>query len=188
MYYYVAKYVFKVNVQTGLSKGAVNIISIFFIVLPPLTLLGIELYYHRSFKQKILIPKNYEGVVVVGFGLEKSGKAEWDNGYRLIKVNNEGLAATRFTIPQFIGGTLDATIIYYSNDLNSSMPVLSSDPLNNDTTKANAYIVDFTDEYQVYVVTKNYRKYFVANTYNKPDSIAERKIALALNKLSSVKQ
>jgi energy-coupling factor transporter transmembrane protein EcfT len=189
IYYYVAKYIFKVReLKGGISKTAVNIISMFFIVLPPLSLLGIELYYHRPFKQKIVVPKNYEGVVVVGYGAGNIKKEQWDNGYRLINVDNGGLAKTKFKIPKFISGTLDATLIYYNNDLNNPIPVLSSDPLNNDTTKTSAYIVDFTDEYQVYILTKNYKKFFVANTYNKPDSIAEQKITIALNKLLSFKQ
>ena len=188
LYYYVAKYLFKVQkAQPGLSKSAVNIISIFFIALPPLSLLGIELYYHRPFKQKIVVPENYEGVVVVGYGNENKAKEEWDNGYRLIKVGDGGLAETSFKIPGFISGTLDETLIYYNTNLNKPIPVLSSDPLNNDTTKINAYIVDFTDEYQVYVLTKNYKKFFIANTYNKPDSVAQQKITSALNKLSAFK-
>jgi hypothetical protein len=189
LYYYVAKYVFKVReLKGGLSKTATNIISILLIVLPPLSLLGIELYYHRPFKQKIVVPENYEGVVVVGYGSERIKKQEWDDGYRFIKVDKQGLGETGFKIPEFIGGTLDETIIYYNNDFNHSIPVLSSDPLNNDTTKTSAYIVDFTDDYQIYILTKNYKKYFIANTYNKPDSIARQKITVALNQLSGFRQ
>ena len=189
IYYYVAKYVFKVQeLKGGLSKTAINVISIFFIVLPPLSLLGIELYYHRPFKQKIVVPENYEGVVVVGYGSERIKKQEWDDGYRLIKVDKHGLGETGFKIPEFIGGTLDETVIYYNNHLNHPIPVLSSDPQNNDTTKTSAYIVDFTDDYQVYILTKNYKKYFLANTYNKPDSIAGQKITVALNQLSGLRQ
>lgn len=189
LYYYVAKYVFKVReLRGGLSKTVTNIISILLIVFPPLSLLGIKLYYHRPFKQKIVIPENYEGVVVVGYGSERIKKQEWDDGYRLIKVDKHGLGETGFKISEFIGGTLDETVIYYNNHLNHPIPVLSSDPQNNDTTKTSAYIVDFTDDYQVYILTKNYKKYFIANTYNKPDSIAGQKITVALNQLSGLRQ
>ncbi|WDF53727.1 DUF6843 domain-containing protein [Mucilaginibacter sp. KACC 22063] len=186
IYYYIAKYVYQQHkIPSRVSATMQNILTVFFVLLPLLALLSVELYYNRSFKQMIIVPENYEGIIVVGYGDTKQSNKQWKDGYRVIKVNSNGIAKTSFTVPEYIGSQLDGTLIHYSNDLNSTIPIKSADPINNDTTKTNAYIVDFTKNYQIYILTKRFSKFFKPKTFNEPDSLSKIKIDAKLDSLNN---
>lgn len=187
LFYYLTRYMFKVQaIFPGLSKNTVTTLSIFFVLLPPLSLVSAELYYHRPFKQIITIKPNYEGVIVVAYGSNKHVNNTYYNGYRLIQTNNTGTAQTSFKIPNYISSPVEHTIISVENNKDTQIPILYSDPANNDTQTLRAYLIDYTNDYQTYVVTKNYRKFFKPNSFNEPNKATELRVSAVLDSLNNL--
>lgn len=185
LFYYVARYIFKAQtIFPGVSKNTVTTLSILFVLLPPLSLLGAELYYHRPFKQMITVTPNYEGVIIVEYGSNKQVNNTYYNGYRLIQANSTGTAQTSFKIPGYISSPVENTLISVENNKSAQIPILYSDPANNDIQTLRAYLIDYTNDYQTYVVTKNYRKFFKPNSFNEPNKATELRISVVLDSLS----
>ncbi|MBS7563527.1 hypothetical protein KHS38_03835 [Mucilaginibacter sp. Bleaf8] len=181
--YYIAKYFFKVEaILPGLSKWAKRLLSAFLILLPILTLTGIELYYHRSFKQLIVIPDNYEGLVIVAYENGQVNNEAWQDGYRLIKADSRGLAKTSFEMPEHIVATLSETRICYTGNLSKSLPIEYHAPVNHQN-EPTAYMVDFTDNYQIYVITSDFNNFFVPQSSNELKAEVDKKLSSIMEEI-----
>lgn len=179
--YYLSKYLFKVDVLLpSLPAGLKKFIAILLIALPFITIAGIEFYYHRPFKQIILLPNDYQGLVVVAYDEANAGNNTWQDGYRLLKVDKQGVAKTSFTMPKHIVATLDETHISYAGNPGNSFPIAYHAPANGQK-QITAYMVDFTDNYQIYVITNNFDQYFLPNSSNELKPEAEKKLAALMN-------
>jgi len=144
-------------------------------------------YIGRPYRQTIIIPKNYEGVVAIKYG-QKDGQKQWTSGFlgfgasRLIKVDSTGIAKTQFVYhnnditflgiskPNYSGGIK----IYFENDLKFKIPIQTYPMSDTDEmyferkVKQNEPVGYFEDEVDsppliIFVITKpsNYYKYFM---------------------------
>jgi hypothetical protein len=70
-------------------------------LLPALSLtLGLasaSVWGERPFRQTVLVPAGYRGLVVIGYDAPHGQPEAWDEGGRLIRLSAHGTAATRFT-------------------------------------------------------------------------------------------
>ena len=175
------------NIQFKTSKSKFFIWDIFLYLHPIILIVSILLYLTKPFKQVIVLPKDYEGVVVIKYDQTNGQPKLWiDNflgfgGYRLIKVNKDGFAKTQFKYEdKYVpimgtesGVTLEGMKIYYENDSNNEIPLFSrnnqniEDDLLSKKIKRNlpiAFNYQNNHEKLVFVIGKgnDYNKYFFA--------------------------
>jgi hypothetical protein len=51
---------------------------------------------NQPFRQTILVPAGYRGLVVIGYGIADGQPEAWEDGNRLIRVSSQGTADTQF--------------------------------------------------------------------------------------------
>jgi hypothetical protein len=172
--YLILRFIFKVKTfQVHWSKDKMSLWNHFFYLHPLLLVVFILWYSDRSFNQTIILPKNYEGVVVIDYDMSDGQEENWTGtflgmgGSRLIKANKNGHAKTQFKYPDNSIPILDIssgyikledTKIYFENNLNKEIPKYyrneSIDDFYGKLKKNNSFIA-FTIE------DKNYRVLFV---------------------------
>ncbi len=141
-------------------------------------------YVHRPYKQTIVLPQGYEGVVAVQYDKPNGQPKQWIGGFlgfgasRFIKVDSTGVAETQFTFHNnaiaLVGAKQDhynegGLKIYYENDLlNEIVPGADGsyrDTYENPTKgEPDIYFTGFS-QYPlfIFVVTQpeNYHHYFM---------------------------
>ncbi len=154
----------------------------------PILLIALVLWYvEKPFNQTIVLPKEYEGVVVIDYDRESGQPKERINtflglgGSRLIKVNKKGYAKTQFKVEDIFvptfgshsGATLKGLQIFYENDLENEIPFFSRERFSDDADELFKKIIKhnllvsfnyyYNDKHTVFVVGKGkaYNKYFV---------------------------
>ncbi len=185
--YLILRFIFRIKtLPPKLNKNQSLFISIFLYALPILFIFWVNWYGERPYRQTIIIPENYEGVIAIKYG-QYDGQRQWTGGFlgigasRLIKVDTFGIAFTQFKYhnnnlsflntraPRFNNGLE----IYFKNDLKHKIPIIT-DPISNkdyfNFEKAEkegrpiAYFTEFNSPpLVIFVVTKpsNYHKYFM---------------------------
>ncbi|MCF6350653.1 MAG: hypothetical protein L3J23_06420 [Flavobacteriaceae bacterium] len=183
----ILRFIFRIKtLPPKLNKTQSLYVSVFLYALPILFIFWVSWYGERPFRQTIIIPENYEGVIAIQYG-QYDGQRQWTGGFlgigasRLIKVDTFGIAFTQF---KYHNNNLDflntraprlnnGLEIYFKNDLKSDIPYKEypkSINFKNDFEKAVekgksvAYFTEFnTPPLMIFVVTKpsNYHKYFM---------------------------
>ncbi len=155
----------------------------FFLAILPILYLSLSLWYvWRPYRQSVILPVNYEGVVAIQYNKPNGQEKNWTGGFlgigasRLIKVDTTGISKTQFkflnnAIP-FLGmkqshlndGGLK---IYYENDLDNEI-IKGADGIY-DTYRNNSELgIYFTGfnyyPLMIFIITKpeNYYKYFMS--------------------------
>ena len=182
--YYITKKLQK-KAFIKLPKGLLNALTIFLIILPFISYTLTMWYPDRPYKQHVILPANYEGVVAIQYNRPDGQEKIWTNGFlgfgasRLIKVYTTGIAKTKFkfhntAIPllgmeqyDYNDGGLK---IYYENDLDNEI-VEGADGStystykNKGKDKPNIYFTTFK-KYPliIFAISKseNYYKYFMS--------------------------
>ncbi len=188
--YFILRYLFGVKtIPNNLSKSKLLFFDLFFYVHPILIVALIWWYTAKPFKQIILLPQGYTGIVVIDYDRKDGQEKKWMNsflgigGSRLIKIDTNGYAKTQFkhfnqSIPilEIENDTDDweGTKLYYENNLYNEIAFFTrekdhgSDDLFKKITKHNlpiAYSYLNSDEELVFIIGigNDYHKYF----YNK---------------------
>jgi len=183
------------SIVCKLTRFQFYISTFLLIILPIIFYLFTVWYVFRPYKQVIVIPENYEGIVVIQYDKPNGQPKKWTGGffgiddYRLIEVDSTGIAESQFdfhhnSIP-FLG--LEQTYynrgglkIFFENDLKNEIITgangINSTYENKDKNKPSIY---FTDAKMfpliIFVITKkdNYSFYFMnedeKNEWNKID-------------------
>ncbi|MCG8776353.1 hypothetical protein [Tenacibaculum finnmarkense] len=126
----------KKKIVTKLTKQQLQLWDFILVILPFVYVLLASWYVWRPYKQTIILPKNYEGVVAIQYDRPNGQKEKWTGGFlgigtsRVIEVDNTGIAKTQFkfhnnAIP-FLGAKQNyqnkgGLKIYYENDLNNEI-------------------------------------------------------------------
>ncbi|MGB0879531.1 MAG: hypothetical protein ACPGTO_03090 [Polaribacter sp.] len=194
----------------GLSR-VLNVI----LILLPFILYAISMWYvWRPYKQVVVIPENYEGVIVICYNKKDGQAKEWTGGFlginasRLIEVDTTGIAKTQFNfhnnaIP-FIGAkqtysNRGGLKIYYKNDLENEINfgryygegmdkyLVNKSELNN---LPNIYFTGY-NYYPliIFVVTKpkNYHHYFMSKEEMIDDYVKEHNQEPSDSRLSNTR-
>lgn len=101
--YLFLKYILKVEkFPNPLSKRQTKFLNFFLIIFPFLIVAIIYLSISKPYKQKIILPSDYEGIVVIEYNQENGSAKEWSknslgfNSYRIIRVDTTGIGRTQF--------------------------------------------------------------------------------------------
>ncbi|AIY14176.1 hypothetical protein [Cellulophaga baltica] len=99
----VLKYFFKeASFAFSWNKRALQLLDILLIALPFIYVALISWYVWRPYRQTVILPNNYEGIVAVKYNVVNSQDEIWTSsffglcGSRLIKVDTSGIARTSF--------------------------------------------------------------------------------------------
>jgi hypothetical protein len=136
--YLILYFIFKVKTfQVHWSKNKMSLWNLFFYLHPIFLVVFILWYSDRPFNQTVILPKNYEGVVVIDYDISDGQEENWTGaflgmgGSRLIKTDKNGYAKTQFKYPDNSIPILDISSgylnvedmkIYYENNLNNEIP------------------------------------------------------------------
>ncbi len=169
--YYILKHYYEIKeFPVKIPKAVSFLLTVFFVLLPFIVVIGIQLYYERPYKQIILLPDAYEGPVVLLYDKAKGQQKIWKDGYRIIKVDSNGLGCTQFKPEENRVGSLEGIKVYLRNDLTHELKVLYYDDktmLSDSVNKKQAwYVVNFSDYRNEFIITSDYNKYFKPNTDN----------------------
>lgn len=171
-----------------LTKKQSRYIKFFLYLLPFIFSFWVFWYIGRPYRQTIIIPKNYNGVVAIKYE-QKDGQKQWTNGLlgigasRLIKVDSTGIAKTQFAYHnndiKFLGiskpNYSNGIKIYFENDLKLKIPIQTYPISDTDKryferkVKENEPVGYFEDEVDsppliIFVITKtsDYYNYFMS--------------------------
>jgi hypothetical protein len=186
--YFILRFIFKVKTfQVHWSKNKMRLWDTFLYLHPILLVISIICYVYRPFNQTVILPKNYEGVVVIDYDISDGQEENWTGtflgmgGSRLIKADKNGYAKTKFKYDDISIPILDIEgnnyndlgniKIYYENNLNKEIPQYQGNDefYTNDLYQkykknnfAVAYSTDLSDVRNVFVVCKDkdYYNYF----------------------------
>lgn len=182
--YFFLKFVFnKKEIVTKLNKKQLKNIDFFLIISPILYVILTLWYVWRPYKQSIILPKDYEGIVAIQYERPDGQPYKWIGGFlgigasRLIEVDSTGIVETQFKFHHnaisFLGlrqtyHNRGGLKIYYENDLNNEI-VKGADGeyrvYKNIENYPNIYFTGL-DYYPliVFVITKsdNYNDYFMS--------------------------
>ncbi|MCG8713901.1 hypothetical protein [Tenacibaculum finnmarkense] len=169
----------KKKIVTKLTKQQLQFWDFILVILPFIYILLVSWYVWRPYNQTIILPRNYEGIVVIQYDRSYGQSEKWVGGFlgigasRIIEVDSTGTAKTQFkfhnnAIP-FLG--LKQTYhnrgglkIYYENDLWCEIKKVSFFEWENNRNKECVYFTGF-DYYPliIFVITKpkNYDNYFI---------------------------
>lgn len=175
----------KKKIETKLTKSQLILWDLFSVLFPFIYVALTCWYVSRPYKQTIVIPKNYEGVVAIQYNEPNGQEKKWIGGFlgirssRLIEVDSTGTTKTQFkfhhnAIP-FLGlrqtyHNRGGLKIYYANDLENEVVVgANGENITYENMKddlANIYFVDYNFIHKphiVFVVTnkKRYSHYFM---------------------------
>ncbi|MCF6347394.1 MAG: hypothetical protein L3J20_03740 [Flavobacteriaceae bacterium] len=177
-----------------LTKDQSLYVSVFLYALPILFTIWVYWYTERPFRQTIIIPENYEGVVAIQYGQE-DGQRQWTGGFlgigasRLIKVDTFGISFTQFKFHDndiklldiYSPNSSNGLEIYFKNDLKHTIPINVEDQYDKPefeiSKKENRPIAYLTALYSppliIFVVTKpsNYHKYFMTLEEKKKEQL-----------------
>ncbi len=183
----ILRFVFRIKkLPPKLTKSQSLYVSIFLYALPILFTIWVYWYTERPFRQTIIIPENYEGVVAIKYGQE-DGQRQWTGGFlgigasRLIKVDTFGIAFSQFKFHKnsinylYLGQRKYnyGMKVYLKNDLKNRIPIktfpssytdYSSFEKKKKEDKPVGYFTGFSNPpLIIFVVTKksNYHKYFM---------------------------
>lgn len=183
----ILRFIFRIKtLPPKLTKKQSLYISVFLYALPILFTIWVNWYTERPFRQTIIVPENYEGVVAIQYGQE-GGQRQWTGGFlgigasRLIKVDTFGIAFTKFeyhkTDIEFLyispPKNNHGLEIFFKNDLKNEIPYKeypksinykNNFEINVEKGFPVAYMTGFdSPPLIVFVVTKpsNYYKYFM---------------------------
>ncbi|SDF19317.1 hypothetical protein [Cellulophaga baltica] len=99
----VLKYFFKeASFAFSWNKRALQLLDVLLIALPFIYVALISWYVWRPYRQTVILPNNYEGIVAVKYNVVNSQDEIWTSsffglcGSRLIKVDTSGIARTSF--------------------------------------------------------------------------------------------
>ncbi|CAA0210562.1 hypothetical protein [Tenacibaculum maritimum] len=183
--YFILKTVYKKNrIETKLTKQQLQLWDFSLVILPFIYVLLASWYVWRPYKQTIILPQNYEGIVAIQYDRPNGQKEKWTGGFlgigasRIIKVDTTGIAKTQFkfhnnAIP-FLGVKQNyqnkgGLKIYYKNDLDNEI-IKDADGKyqiykNQNIEDPNIYFTGHT-KYPliIFVITKskNYNNYFMS--------------------------
>ncbi|SFZ83862.1 hypothetical protein [Tenacibaculum maritimum] len=184
--YFILKTVYKKNrIETKLTKQQLQLWDFSLVILPFIYVLLASWYVWRPYKQTIILPQNYEGVVAIQYDRPNGQKEKWTGGFlgigasRIIKVDTTGIAKTQFkfhnnAIP-FLGVKQNyqnkgGLKIYYKNNLRNEINKASDFEWKNNINKEYVYFTGF-DYYplMIFVITKPklYRNYFMSKDEKK---------------------
>ncbi|KGK29644.1 hypothetical protein EL45_13700 [Cellulophaga sp. E6(2014)] len=97
------KYFFKeASFAFSWNKRALQLLDVLLIALPFIYVALISWYVWRPYRQTVILPNNYEGIVAVKYNVVNSQDEIWTSsffglcGSRLIKVDTSGIARTSF--------------------------------------------------------------------------------------------
>lgn len=86
---------------------------------------GLVAWSNRPFRQTVLVPAGYRGLVVVGYGVAGGQPLAWDEDGRLIRLSPQGTAAVQFVYGEDIrGAEYDKFYEVAANGERSSLPDL----------------------------------------------------------------
>ena len=101
--FFILKYIFRKSVvQTSLNKRKLQLWDFFLIIFPFIYVILISWYVWRPYRQTIILPNSYKGIVAIKYDEIKAQNEIWTNtffglcGSRLIKVDTSGVARTSF--------------------------------------------------------------------------------------------
>ena len=101
--YYVLKYGFKKKRIPHATKPQLVVLDVFLVLFPFLYVILALWYVWRPYKQAIVLPDKYEGIVVVQYDRPEGQEKKWIGGFlgiggsRLIMVDSTGMAKSQFT-------------------------------------------------------------------------------------------
>ncbi|WP_417785151.1 hypothetical protein [Tenacibaculum sp.] len=174
----------KKNIKNNLTKQQLILWDAFLILFPFIYVIVFSWFVWRPYKQAIVLPKNYEGIVAVQYNKPDGQPKEWTGGFlgigasRLIKVDSTGMAKSQFTyhnnaVP-FLGAQQHSSPkglkIYYEDDLDNEIIKdangVSFTYENKDKNKPSIYFIEYRFTYKptvIFVITKkeNYHYYFM---------------------------
>ena len=181
----ILRFIFRIKeLPPKLTKKQSLYMSFFLYALPFLFTFWIFWYVGRPFKQTIIIPENYEGVVAIVYGQE-DGQRQWTGGFfgigasRLIKVDTLGVAFTQFKFHNTSIDFLDINQdtynnglkIYFKNDLENKIPYKeypksnykNSFEIQSEKGLPVAYMIESNPPFVLFIVSipSNYYKYFM---------------------------
>lgn len=81
-----------------LGAGGQAALGLLPVVATALALAGAATRAARPYRQTVLVPAGYRGLVVIGYGVAQGQPEAWDEDSRLIRVSRQGTAATRFAL------------------------------------------------------------------------------------------
>lgn len=183
----ILRFIFRIKtLPSELTKNQSLYVRVFLYALPILFTIWVNWYTERPFRQTIIIPENYEGIIALQYG-QHDGQKQWTGGFlgigasRLIKVDTFGIAFTQFEYhnndinflninpPDLNNGIK----VYFKNDLKHKISIKTTPISEKDyfifekVEKENRPVGYFTGFKSppliVFVVTKksNYYKYFM---------------------------
>lgn len=183
--YLILRFIFKVKTfQVHWSKDKMSLWNHFFYLHPILLVVFILWYSDRPFNQTIILPKNYEGVVVIDYDISDGQEENWTEtflgmgGSRLVKIDKKGYAKTKFKYPDNSIPILDISSgyvnledmeIYFENNLEKEIPQYQSNESLDDSYEKHkknnsfiAYILEDKNRRVLFVVckAKDYYNYF----------------------------
>ncbi|CAA0149566.1 hypothetical protein ACE1MK_15315 [Tenacibaculum maritimum] len=171
----------KKEIATRLDRRQLQKLDFFLAIFPILYVILTLWYVWRPYKQSIILPKGYEGVVAIQYNKPNGLVKKWTGGFlgigasRLIEVDSTGIAKTQFKFLNnaisFLGmkqsNQNDGGLkIYYENDLDNEI-VKGADGVYYSYKNNNELGIYFTDfnyyPLMIFVIvkTKNYNKYFM---------------------------
>ncbi|MET4080469.1 hypothetical protein ABIB40_000409 [Pedobacter sp. UYP30] len=173
----------KKTLPTRLTSDQLRSWSLFLMVFPFIYVAATLWYIDRLYRQSIILPAGYEGVVAVQYDRQEGQKRKWIGGFlsigasRVIKIDSSGIAKTRFKFLHNAIPFLDVEQhvqndgglkIYYENDLNNEILAGANGVYNTYKSKTkgqpNIYFTGY-NQYPliIFVVAKpeHYYKYFM---------------------------
>ncbi|MFV0305620.1 MAG: hypothetical protein ACK5IC_09100 [Moheibacter sp.] len=136
--YLVLRYLFQIKeLPFNLTQKQPSLLNLCLYALPFLFMLGVFLYLNPSYKQKIVVPKDYEGLVVIFYDQPNGQEKKWMDGFLgigqswLIEVDSTGVAKTKHKYPKreipFLHASdnpdyFENVKVYFKNDLKESLP------------------------------------------------------------------
>src|SRR5690625_537647 len=182
--YFILKYIFKVRlIPSQFNQNHLRYLDWFYVVSPFLIIFITLWFLNRPYRQNIILPEDYEGVVAVQYNQENGQDKKWAGGFwgigghRIIDVDSTGMAKTQFkfmnnTIPFFGINHNDFNVkglkIVYESNLEKEIVknangYSDNTYINTDPTKPSIYFTAY-NRYPliIFVITKesNYLKYF----------------------------
>lgn len=82
------------------------------VIIPFLSMVAYYFWFKRPYNQKIIVPENFKGMVLIGYANPNGKAIEWDGFNRIIHLNKKGEA---LTIDEWYPLTNAGTDFYYLN-------------------------------------------------------------------------
>lgn len=138
-------------------------VQIIIIVFPFVALTSYSLFIRRPYRQIIVVPENYEGMLTINYAVDTAKEVEYDRFAPVVYVGDRHIIYVPYQPFKLRDISIDGIEVYQGSLKGKSIPIFF-DGYNKSVY--GMYYVDCSSEKCRFVITREYLKYFREKGFN----------------------